>query len=54
MAATKRRWSVGRRTIPTVDVKEILVQREAGRTISGIAHTLGYSHPTARVGERIQ
>jgi DNA-binding IclR family transcriptional regulator len=39
------------------DVKEILVQWDAGGSISGIAHSLGYSRPTVRkyvqAGQRV-
>ena len=34
---------MGRRRIVVADVKEILVQWDAGGTISGIAQSLGYS-----------
>ena len=48
---------MGRRRIRVADVKEILVQWDAGGSISGIAHTLGYSRPTVRkyvqAGERV-
>jgi DNA-binding transcriptional regulator LsrR (DeoR family) len=30
------------------DVKEILVPWDAGVSISGVAHSLGYSRPTVR------
>jgi transposase len=39
---------MGRRRIRVADVKEILVQWDAGAGISGIAHNLGYSRPTVR------
>jgi hypothetical protein len=39
---------MGRRRIVVADVKEILVQWDAGGSISGIAHSLGYSRPTVR------
>jgi hypothetical protein len=39
---------MGRRRIRVADVKEILVQWDAGVSISGIAHSLGYSRPTVR------
>ena len=39
---------MGRRRILVADVKEILVHWDAGGSISGIAHTLGYSRPTVR------
>jgi len=48
---------MGRRRILLADVKEILVQWDAGRSISGIAHSLGYSRPTVRkyvqAGQRV-
>lgn len=48
---------MGRRRIRVADVKEILVQWDAGASISGIAHSLGYSRPTVRkyvqAGERV-
>ena len=39
---------MGRRRIRVADVKEILVQWDAGASISGIAHSLAYSRPTVR------
>ena len=39
---------MGRRRIRVADVKEILVQWDAGGSISGIAQRLGYSRPTVR------
>jgi hypothetical protein len=48
MAATRRRWSIGRRRIRVADVKEILVRWDAGVSISGVAHSPGYSRPTVR------
>ena len=48
---------MGRRRIRVADVKEILVQWDAGASISGIAHSLGYSRPTVRkyvqAGQRV-
>jgi hypothetical protein len=48
---------MGRRRIRVADVKEILVQWDAGGSISGIAHSLGYSRPTVRkyvqAGQRV-
>jgi hypothetical protein len=48
VASAKRIWK---------DVKEILVQWDAGGGISGIAHRLGYSRPTVRkyvhAGQRV-
>jgi transposase len=39
---------VARRRIGVADVKEILVQWDAGQGVSAIARTLGYSRPTVR------
>jgi transposase len=39
---------MARRRILVADVKEILVHWDAGDSISGIAHSLGYSRPTVR------
>ena len=48
---------MGRRRIRVADVKEILVQWDAGASISGTAHSLGYSRPTVRkyvqAGQRV-
>ena len=39
---------MGRRRIRVADVKEILVQWDAGGSVSSIAQRLGYSRPTVR------
>ncbi len=39
---------MGRRRIRVADVKEILVQWDAGGNVNGIAQRLGYSRPTVR------
>ncbi len=47
---------MARRSMRVADIKEILVQWEAGgatSTISGIAATLGYSRPTVRKYVRV-
>src|SRR5215467_7282033 len=48
---------MGRRRIRVADVKEILVQWDAGGSVSGIAHCLDYSRPTVRkyvqAGQRV-
>ena len=48
---------MGRRRIRVADVKEILVQWDAGGSISEIAQRLGYSRPTVRkyvqAGQRV-
>src|SRR5262245_13567263 len=44
---------MARRRMRVADIKEILVQWEAGRTISGIAAALGYSRPTVRKYVRV-
>ncbi len=39
---------MGRRRIRVADVVHILVQGDAGASIRGIAHSLGFSRPTVR------
>jgi len=39
---------MARRRILVADVKEILVHWDGGGSISGVAHSLGYSRPTVR------
>jgi hypothetical protein len=57
MAATKAEVVDGAQEDRVVDVKEILVQWDAGASISGIAQNLGCSRPTVRkyvqAGQRV-